>query len=348
MVALGGVLFLATLLHFRDYRSAVTSFGDSGAYLSIAESIRQWDFHGLQEKQFWGYPYAVAALSFATRIRLGWSLLVAINISSSIVSTWLVFRLWGGWAAALFAILNFDWLQRSYLGGSEPLFVLLLFGSFWASRRERWALAALLAACATITRPVGLFALIAIGVFLITQKRYGKLLQCGAIGATLGALYLVPFWLYFGDPLYEFHRYQTSDWHSKAAISLPFFAIGQSIVHNQQPWTNLALTVAWIALVAVGSLAIYKHRAELLRRAPVELYFVVGYIAFLFCYNSPQWARAEFARFAIPILPLTYTSLKKWVPQDRRIVWTLAVISPVLAACSAIGIRNVALALRVH
>jgi len=153
LLATTAVLFLATLLHFRDYRLAVGSFGDSGAYLSIAESIRGWNFNGLQEKQFWGYPYAVAALSFLTSIRVDWSLLVGVTVVCSLLSTLLAFRLWGGWPAALFAILNFDWLQRSYLGGSEPLFVLLLFGSFWASRKERWALAAFLAACATL-RPM--------------------------------------------------------------------------------------------------------------------------------------------------------------------------------------------------
>jgi hypothetical protein len=347
-MAVTTVLFFATLLHFRDYRSSVASFGDSGAYLSIADSIRHWSFHGLEEKQFWGYPYSVAALSFATGTRPDWVLLVTVTISCSILSTFLAFRLWGGWAAALFATLNFDWLQRSYLGGSEPLFVLLLFGSFWACRQKRWALAALVASCATVTRPVGVFALIAIGLFLLIGKRYWKLLTCIAIGLAVGALYVLPFWIYFGDPLYEFHRYQTADWHSQSAVSVPFLAIGRSIIHNQQPWTNLLLTLSWLILVAAGSLAIYGKRHELFQKIPVELYFAIGYVAFLFCYNSPQWARAEFARFAIPVLPLIYVSLAKWVSQDRRIIWTLAVISPVLAACSAIGIRNVAIALRAH
>jgi len=348
LLVITAALFLLTLLHFRDYRAAVGSFGDSGAYLSIAESIRGWNFHGLQEKQFWGYPYAVAALSFLTRTRVDWSLLVGVTVACSVLSTLLAFRLWGGWAAALFAILNFDWLQRSYLGGSEPLFVLLLFGSFLASRKERWALAALLAACATITRPVGLFALAAIGLVLLVRRHYRKFLHCAAIGVAVGTLYVLPFWLYFGDPLYEVHRYQTADWHSQWAVSVPFLAIGRSIIHNQRPLTNLLLTLGWIALVSAGSFAIYRNRSQLQQRMPVELYFAAGYLTFLFCYNSPQWARAEFARFAIPVLPLMYLSMTRWVPQDRRIVWTLAVISPVLAACSAIGIRNVAMALHAH
>ena len=53
---LTGLLFAGTILCFRDYRSAVSSFGDSSAYTGIASAIRQWDFSGLQVKQFWGYP----------------------------------------------------------------------------------------------------------------------------------------------------------------------------------------------------------------------------------------------------------------------------------------------------
>ena len=64
------------------------------------------------------------------------------------------FRLWGGWVAGFFAILNFDWMQRSYLGGSEPLFVALLFASFLAIRKERWWLACVLASLSTVVRPL--------------------------------------------------------------------------------------------------------------------------------------------------------------------------------------------------
>ncbi len=347
LALVGAALFAVTILHFRDYRATVENFGDSGAYVSVANAIRHWDFKAIHEKQFWGYSYAVAALSTVTRIPVSDSLLL-VSILSSLTSTWIVLRLWDGWAAALFAILNFDWLQRSYLGGSEPLFALFLFASFWAARRERWILASCLAACATVTRPVGIFALAAIGLFLITKKRYREVLSCAAAAVALGILYILPFWIYFGDPLYQVHRYQTADWRSGPAITWPFYAIAQSVIHNQQPWTNMLLTLAWIGLVAAGVAAVYKNRADLARRAPVELYFVFGYGAFLFCYNSPQWARSEFPRFAIPILPLVYVALKKWVGRDRRIIWALGVIFPVVAACSALGIRNVVAALHGH
>jgi hypothetical protein len=48
----------------------------------------------------------------------------------------------------------------------------------------------------------------------------------------------------------------------------------------------------------------------------------------------------NFIRFSIPALPFVFFAILPWLPKDRRVLWTLAVVAPVLAACSAIGIRN--------
>jgi hypothetical protein len=106
---------------------------------------------------------------------------------SSVVGTVLAFRLWGGWIAGFFAVLNFEWMQRSCLGGSEPLFVVLLFASFLAVRRERWILAALLASFSTTVRPLGFLALAGIGLTLLWKREYRTLSIAVAVGAAIGA-----------------------------------------------------------------------------------------------------------------------------------------------------------------
>ena len=130
------VLFVTFISFFRAYSAAVDNFGDSSAYMTLASAIRHWDFRGIVVKQFWGLPYAMAGLSTVARISDRTSLL-AISVIASFAAVDLAWRLWGGWIAGFFAILNLDWLQRSYLGGSEPLFAALLFGSFLAVRKER-------------------------------------------------------------------------------------------------------------------------------------------------------------------------------------------------------------------
>jgi hypothetical protein len=74
--------------------------------------------------------------------------------------------------------------------------------------------------------------------------------------------------------------------------------------------------------------------------------FLVPYLWTLFTYNYPHWARGNFARFAIPIIPFVLLALYRWIPKDRRLLWALGVVSPILAAASEIGINNVAQILR--
>jgi len=152
-VFLASAMIFAFFIGFlTPYLKLVDNFGDNSAYMTIAAAIRKWDFHGVTIKHFWGYPYAMATLSKMTGLA-DRSALLTVSWISSLIAVMLAYRLWGGWIATAFAIINFDWYHRSYLGGSEPLFVALLFGSFLAIRKERWLTAALLAALATITRP---------------------------------------------------------------------------------------------------------------------------------------------------------------------------------------------------
>lgn len=340
------VIFVATITHFRPYALVVQGFGDNGAYIATASAIRHWNFTGLGTKQFWGYSYVMAAVSALTGSPEQVSLL-AVSCICSVCSVVISFRLWGPWIAGLFALTNFEWYQRSYLGGSEPVFMLLLLVSFLAARKDRWVLAAALASCATLTRPVGFLALLAIGFTLLARREPRKLALCVLGSIFVGTAYLAPFWFYFGDPLYQVHRYQSADWHSGSPLTWPFLAIAASVVHNTEPWTNLVLTLSWILLVLAGAIAILRKDSWLrLREHPVELAFALLYIGFLFSYNSAQWARADFVRFAIPAMPFVFLVLLKWMPRDRRVLWALASISPLLAAASALGIRNVVHALR--
>lgn len=248
---------------------------------------------------------------------------------------------------SFFLTLSFPWIEVSLLGGAEPLFVLLLFSCFWFSRKGRWIPASVLAALGTLVRPLGVFALLGIGLHLILRRDYKKAFFCTAVAMLIGTLYLLPFWFYFHDPLYQIHRYKQADWQSGFPIGLPFRAIILAFLHNREPWTNIVFTLGWVAFAVLGFLKmtgkayrpyITEHRSEYI--------FAVCYLIFLFCYNSSQWARAEFPRFVIPVLPFLVLSLDGWLPKSRYVVYPLCVVSSVLGACSAIGIRNVMAALR--
>jgi hypothetical protein len=335
------IVFVTVIVHFENYVSKVDNFGDSSAYMSAASGIRKTDFRNIRVKQFWGVSYVMAPVSFLCGGSVRASLLLVSGISS-LVAVLLARQLWGGWSAAFFAVLNFDWLQRSYLGGAEPLFMALLFASFLAARRGRWILASALAAGATVTRPVGIFALITLGLVLLARKEYRKLTASAAVALLIGTLYVLPFWIYFGDPLYQVHSYKTNDWNSGPPIALPFYTIGNSFLHDQQPLTNVLLTLGWVLFVLIGLLFMArKNYRHYIRERPSEAWFAFLYIAFIFTYSSSAWALADFVRFAIPALPFVLLALSDWIPKSRVLLYSLGVLSAALAASSAIGIKNV-------
>jgi hypothetical protein len=340
-------VFALFISSFQNYFAKVDNFGDSSAYMSLASAIRHWDFHGVVIKQFWGLPYAMAALSKVTGLSDRTALLF-FSLVPSLLATLLARRLWNGWIAGYFALLNFDWMQRSCLGGSEPLFLCLLFASFVAVRQRLWLRASLLASLATVVRPLGLFALIGIGLTLLWQRDFRKFAAATAIGLLVGALYAIPLATYFGDALATVNSYHSKEWQGGWVFGFPFYAIVKGTLIYAAPLTNLVLSFAWIFLVlgAVVAMAKSNKFRVYCRTHIVEAVFLVSYLWCLFTYNYPYWARGNFARFAIPILPFVLLVLYRWLPKDRRILWGLAVVAPALAAASALGVVNVVHMLR--
>lgn len=336
------LIFVSIICASQNYFAKVDNFGDSASYMEIASAIRHWDFHGLIVEHFWGLPYFMAALSKLTGVSDRAALLV-ICLASSFLSVVLARQLWGGWVAAWFAVLSFDWMQRSLLGGSEPLFAALLWSSFLAVRRERWLLAALLASLATVCRPLGVFALLGIGLRLIWKREFFKAAAAAATGAAIGAAYCFPLWRYFGSPLANVHGYNSQG----KMFGFPFYAIIKGTILYPAPWTNLIFSFGWIlfvsaaVVVAAGSKRYRAYACEF----PVENIFAVLYLFSVYCYNYPYWARGSFPRFVIPVIPFILFAFLPRIPKDRGLVWALAVLMPALAAVSAIGLQSVVAAL---
>ena len=347
LVAAGGALFDTTAIALHGWRSLVLGFGDNAAYQDVATAIRHWDFHGVGVQHFMGYPYAIAAVSLVSHLPLTFSLWLVAGVAS-LVSAVLVARLFGTWVAAYFALSNFAWLQASFLGGSEPLAVALGMGAFWSFRRGRPLLAALLGALATTVRPLMFFTLVGIGIALLYQRRYAKFVGALVLGLTIGLLYAWPLAHYFGDPLLTAHSYTSRDYGALNVngphghlFGWPFHGIIVGTMLYPAPWTNLILSFSWIALVVAGAAAMFSRGLrEFWRANPAEAVFCGLYLQAIFCYDYLVWARGNFMRFSIPVLPFVFFALLRWLPKDRRVLWCLAVLAPALAACSAIGIRN--------
>jgi hypothetical protein len=347
LVAVGVGFFGATLTVLRGWHVVLLAFGDNAAYLEVAAAIRNWDFHGIDIQHFMGYPYAIATLSLVSHLSLVSSLWI-VAATASLVSTVFVARLFGSRVAAYFALTNFAWLQVSFLGGSEPLAVALGMGAFWHFRQGRVLFAVLLASLATIVRPLMFFVLVGIGIALLLKKSYGAFIKAIAVSLATAFLYLWPLWHFFGDPFLTIHSYTSRDYGAATLagphghlFGWPFHGIIVGTILYPAPMTNLILSFFWIALVLAGSVAMFRRDLRDYWRANAAQAIFCGlYLLSIFCYDYLAWARGNFMRFSLPVLPFVFFGLACWLPKDRRLLWCLSAISPILAAFSAVGIRN--------
>jgi hypothetical protein len=320
-----------------NYWHIFRTFGDNQAYVWIAEGIRHWNFRSIKEWQFFGLPYVMVAFSFLTHTSY-WTSILVLSMFCAFVSIALSDRLWGGWVAGVFAVCSRDWMERALIGGAEPLFLVLVFGSFLAARREKWALAAFLAAFSTVVRPMGIFALIAVGVVLLIRREYRRLAGACAIGLAVGALYVLPLKLYMGTALANVTAYGAADGSGGRPVTLPFYALLQNKMPLLSTNLNVARAGCWIILLVLGVVAML--RAEPFRNYArthlVEAIFGGLYITLLFTYNSP-WARIAFPRYVIPVIPFMVLALLPWIPKDRRLLWAFGLLSAMLSAAETYG-----------
>jgi hypothetical protein len=354
VLILAGVCYLvyACLIALLDnYSVLIRTFGDNQAYVGIATAIRHWDLASVRVWHFWGLPYAIVAFAFITHTSF-WTALLVISIVSSFLAVAMADRLWGGWVAGFFAVASRDWMERSMLGGAEPLFLVLVLASFLAARRQRWLMAALLASLSTLVRPMGIFALASIGIVLLIRKEFKILGAAILIGLVIGGLYVLPLRAYLGSSLANIQGYGRADGSAGKPLTYPFMAfvhissVGpitrlEDVNAGRTTGLNLARTALWIGIVVLGVVAMFLKRQfrNFARNHVVEVLFCALYVALLFTYNSP-WARTAFPRYAIPIIPFVVLAFVPWIPKDRRLLWAFGLGSAMISAASTVGIMH--------
>jgi hypothetical protein len=293
---------------------------------------------------FWGFPYAIAGISklFSVPELVA---LVTISMLGSLAVCVLVHRLYGGWVAAVFIFINFEWMQLSVEGGSEPLFMCLLYASFLAARSSRWNLAALLASLSTTVRPVGVFALLCYAVVLARRRSYRKLAAITLIGLAIGVLYVVPVWMILGSPFGNFVGYRDCWGTHRWPLTYPFSAWVSSYLlalYGNTRWYMLVFFAVWPVVALAGTVAIWLpgNRQRFSAMYQPEALFASMYTLFFLSYTDAA-LDVVLSRFLIPVLPLLLFSLRDWIPRNRRVLWGGAVVSALLSSAALVHFKNV-------
>jgi hypothetical protein len=318
---------------------------DNTSYVEIARTIRQWhSASGWIPQHFWGFPYVIAVVAKLLAIR-ELTAIAAISLLGSLAVCILVHRLYGGWVTAVFIFINYQWIEISVEGGSEPLFICLLCASFLAARSNRWNLAALLAALSTTVRPVGIFALLSLAAVLALRRSYRQLSTITLIGLGIGILYIVPLWILYGSPFTNFIQYR-GDWGARGwPLTYPFHTLLASylqFVHmdviHWYTFANFALCLS-LALVGTAAMWLFRTRQDF-PLYQTEILFASLYTLFLISYNY-LYIVGDFPRFLLPIVPILLYSLVDWIPRVRPLIWVGAVLSALLSAAARVGFENV-------
>ena len=316
------------------------NWSDNGSYLQVIDHLRGSPITEPEPPvHFWDFPYAILLLSWLSRISDIRSLVV-LCILFSLCATVMIRELYGGWVAAFFLVIDYEWIHLSILGGNEPLFMVFLYGSFLAWRRRLYLLAAGLASLATVTRPIGILALIAFGILLVKWKRWGELGKVIFLSSAIGGLYLWHVARVFGTPFANFVGYRR-DWGASGfPFTYPLHAIIPSYIMlaHQIKATSVIWFAIWPVAAVVGLWAPFRRINRTEWNRP-ELFFAFAYCTFLYVYNLSVMSE-NFSRFLIPVLPILIWGMRDCLPKSRAIIWSLALICSVCSVAALVGFRT--------
>jgi hypothetical protein len=157
-----------------------------------------------------------------------------------------------GRRAAVFALI-FPTAYFLHIGYTESLFLALALGSFLAARRDRWWLAGVLGALATLARVNGLVLILALAVEALSQwwpaRRWRwRWLWIGLVGVGFGC-YLALNLAVYGDP-FAFVRIQTDHWFK--SLSPPWVGIGGVVESALERPPDDAFMLGWMELAFIG------------------------------------------------------------------------------------------------
>jgi hypothetical protein len=346
------VIFISFVSIFDNYFAQIQVRGENPHFVMVAESLLKMDFESIQflyiKRIFLGFPLAILLVSILPFFDFI-SALIVLSISCSLITHYYCHRLWGGWVACAFVTLNLDWMQRSIIGGNEPLFMALLLGGFYAYRKNRCFLAILLVSLSTLVRPFGLLALMAFGMDLLLRKEYRSFFISFLIAATFGIFYVAILNLVWGSPLAHFGPV-IDQGISKLQGNLeytmftaPFVNLYISFIENYLLEMHIITHIkisAWFILTIIGIIAMFKNKLfyNYIQQNPAEVFFCILYLLFIFTYNSARWWWYLYPRYIIPVLPFLYFALLPYVFKDRRFIWVIGTLFAALGGASSINV----------
>jgi Gpi18-like mannosyltransferase len=227
---------------------------------------------------------------------------------------WLVPMTAGGWLLFLFSPATYIF----HTNHTESLFLLLSFGAFWASRKGRWMMAAVLAGLCSLTRNQGVVVAVVIALDgALQRKDWRERLRIfsgsGIISALLFACY--PLYQYYmtGDAL-TFLRLQATNWRIVTTFQQWIGALWYANPWQSPNWRDNLHLLLFFLLCGV---AVYFLRKK---QYALALYTFLSTIAILF-----QGELVNMFRFGSVVFPAFFLMGDKVMRLPRPIRWSIII-----------------------
>lgn len=271
--------------------------GDTWLYLDIAQHGYRPGFNG-NYGWFPGYPLWLRWFNFGLPLLaagLLWSNLALLGA----LLVWERLQPEKSWRSQVF-LLTFPSAFFLFAPLPESLYLLFSLGAFWGARQGRWAVAGLLGACATATRPVGLLLFPAF-LWEWRQKR-----GWGMLWLLLLPLTWLAFCLHLQEAVGDFWGYLHLQQRLEPYISAwPLLLKGRPLALRHQLGLLFALISLALLLLGWNSM-----------RGSERIYVV---LALLLPLPHTLWLAQP--RLMLVLFPLFSESQRRFSP---RLFWTLA------------------------
>lgn len=340
---------LIILIASKHYWTVLEQFGDNGPYSTISTAFYNADLSYMKGfyKHFWGLPFLMTLVRWPTGMNENF-VIVLLSLLFSSLSLYYVSKLYSISTAFIFAFFSIDWIQRSFLGGAEPLFIALTFSSLYLYSQNNNSTSdtlkySSLAALSCLVRPVGIFLLISIGLDQIHRREFKKLSISVCSSLIIGGIYLAIVYQLTGSAFAHFQTYHETDWNSSSPLALPFVNLFKSFMALNFPLLNTVKVSLWVILSSLTAIMMIFNAGfkAYFQNHKVQLYYFLLHFLFVVSYNSTEWAWSQLPRFIVPILPIIACLISRYLRFEKYLLPALYLLGTTLASLSAISIYEV-------
>jgi len=262
-----------------------------------------------------GYPYSMLFVTFITSILAIWffSKYIADFVDKDEII----------WMTILFSVFPARWLVVRSVGSPEPLFLFGVIGAIYFFRKEKYLLAGIMGAIATLTKSPGILLFPALFMAMMVSKfNKSAILKTSNILKSIKLSSLLPLFLIPLALIGVFYIYQTQFGsflaYFKSGDNIHLFFPPFQIFNYSAPWVGTFWLEEVIFVYLLAAIGVYK----LLEIDKVGSWFAgIFFISILFV------AHRDLIRYSLPLIPFILAGFSKYlVKKEFKFAFAIIII----------------------